>query len=146
MEMVRRMGVKPADPASVPVGGRADLDDDAARRDLAQHGGILGDVRAMADARHAKQVDGIDRGGGRAGLGGMAGESEPGRPRDAERRGENGEVGIEDLIAGQIEADHPAPGKTRRGAGDGDVRLGIVEPQRADHSARCHTGRLRPLR
>ena len=84
----------------------------------------------MPDPANPEQRHRIAGGRAGSGLGGMAGEPETGRPRDRERCGERVQIRIAQLVAGQVETDHPAAGGPRGRLRDRDIRLLVMMTQR----------------
>src|SRR5712692_8664085 len=138
----QRMVFQPRHRLALPVGGGAEVQDDALAADALDHGGVARPDHAVRDPLHP-QLEGLDDVARLARLAGVAGQMEPGSAGGLESApvGPGGEAG---LVPGQVEADQAAAGVDAGLAGQRQVVLGVVLAQPAGDGHRPQGRRVQP--
>ena len=100
-----------------------------------EHLRIASESGSVADAANAERLVGVTHVARRPGFGDVGGQPEPRRSGALERPHVRAEVGIEELVAGHVEADDAGTGVAACSFRQVDVRLLVVVAQRADDNA-----------
>ena len=132
MNRVRRDG---AGRAGEDVRGRADLEAHPVVDAPREHLRIASEAGSVADAADAERLVRVADVARRPGLGDVRRQPEPCRRGALERPHVRPEVGIEELVAGHVEADDAGTSVAARSLCQFDVRLLVVVAERADDDA-----------